>query len=598
MYMKKWLIESELKNQDLLKILLKNRGIMTKVEVEEFLNPKLSEVTTQSVKIDKQQLKKALLRIKTAIKNKEKIIVFGDYDVDGICGTAILWETLNSLGANAMPYIPSRFEEGYGLSEIGIKNLLQKGKVDLIITVDNGIVANTAVEFAKKKVIDVIITDHHVPSKNLPKALAIVHTTLLCGTGVAWLLSKEINKVINRQSRFSDDARKVYPRNSKQPRSLNENLSSKLVNKDLTVFDSPQSELSHSDLHLELVALATIADLVPLTGANRILVYFGLKALRRTKRVGLLALINKTGIIKEEIGTYEIGHMLAPRLNAMGRLASAMDSLRLICTSDKKKAENFAELLNQTNLERQKFTQEALSHAKNKLQKDGLKSLIFIADESYQQGIVGLVAGRMVEEFYLPSIILSKGEKYSKASARSIKGFNMVEFLRSASDLLVDIGGHPMAAGFTVETTKIELLEKRLYASAQKLLTKETLERILRIDCKLDSQLINSETYSLIQQLSPFGMANPEPTFLTKDLIIQDIRIVGKDGKHLKLRFRTKNSGVFINGIAFGIGEDSKLKIGDKVDVVYTLSENNWGNRQSIELKIKDVKLSYSQFQT
>jgi single-stranded-DNA-specific exonuclease len=599
--MKKWQIENKLKTenvklkeQELIKILLENRGIKGKAEIEQFLNPRVEEVTIESVKINKEQLKKALRRIKTAIKNKEKIIVFGDYDVDGICGTAILWETLNSLGANVLPYIPSRFEEGYGLSETGINNLKEKySDCSLIITVDNGIVANSAVDFANKNKIDVIITDHHVPTKKLPNALAIVHTTLLCGTGVAWLLSQEIDKnlaVFSRQSRFSGDARQTLTQNSKQARSLSESLSRKLKTNNLTAFNSLQSELSSYDSRLELVVLATIADLVPLTGANRILVYFGLKALRKTKRVGLLALINKTGIIKEEIGTYEIGHMLAPRLNAMGRLASAMDSLRLICTSDKKKAENFAELLNQTNLERQKFTQEALVHAKNKLEKDGLKSLIFIADESYQQGIVGLVAGRMVEEFYLPSIILSKGEKYSKASARSIKGFNIVEFLRSASDLLVDIGGHPMAAGFTVETSKIEELEKRLYESAQKLLTKEILERILRIDCELNSSLINFETYALMQQLSPFGMANPEPTFVTKDLIIQDIRIVGKEGKHLKLRFRAGNSGVFINGIAFGIGEDSKLKIGDKVDVVYTLSNNNWGNRQNVELKIKDIR--------
>jgi single-stranded-DNA-specific exonuclease len=546
--MKKWQIESKSKSGDLVNILLKNRGIESKEDIEKFLHPQLSEVTTQAVKIDDQGLKKALVRIKKAIENKEKIIVFGDYDVDGICGTAILWETLNAMGANVLPYIPSRFEEGYGLSEKGIENLLTKdGGCSLIITVDNGIVANDAVDFANKNKIDVIITDHHVPTTKLPNALAIVHTTLLCGTSVAYLLSQEISKTQNANYKILDT-------------------------------------------HLELVVLATIADLVPLTGANRILVYYGLQQLRQTKRVGLLALFNKSGIIKEEIGTYEIGHVIAPRLNAMGRLASAMDSLRLICTSDKKRAEDFAQLLNETNLERQQFTKDALNHAKNIIQKDGLKSLIFIADESYQQGIVGLVAGRMVEEFYLPSIIISKGKTHSKASARSIKGFNIVEFLRSASDLLVDIGGHPMAAGFTIETDKIELLEKRLYESAQKLLTKETLERILRIDCELDASLINQETYSLIQSLAPFGMANPEPTFLTKDFIIADIRSVGKEGKHLKMRFRTKDSGVMINGIAFGIGEGSKLKIGDKVDVVYTLSNNSWGNRQNIELKIKDIK--------
>jgi single-stranded-DNA-specific exonuclease len=557
--MKKWQVESELriKNQelriqDLIKILLRNRGIKSKEEIDSFLNPKLSKVTPAAVKINAQGLKKALQRIQKAIKNKEKIIVFGDYDVDGICGTAILWETLNSLGADVLPYIPSRFEEGYGLSEIGIKNLLQKGKADLIITVDNGIVANEAVDFANKNKIDVIITDHHVPAKKLPNALAIVHTTLLCGAGVAYLLANSLLQIADSK---------------------------------MAIRNKP-----YATSHLELVVLATIADLVPLTGANRILVYYGLQKLRATKRIGLLALINKAGIVKEEIDTYEIGHLLAPRLNAMGRLASAMDSLRLICTSDKKKAEKLTELLNQTNLERQQFTQEALAHAKNKVEKEGLKSLIFIADESYQQGIVGLVAGRMVEEYYLPSIIIAKGKTQSKASARSIKGFNIVEFLRSASDLLVDIGGHPMAAGFTVENSKLEALEKKLYENARKLLKKEHLERILRIDYELNPALINYETYSSIQQLAPFGMANPEPTFLTKNLTIADIRVVGKDGKHLKMQFKSQNSNFKIGGIAFGMGEDSKLKIGDKVDVVYTLSDNSWGDRQNIELKIKDIK--------
>jgi single-stranded-DNA-specific exonuclease len=556
--MKKWSIEDKSQITDpksqLIKILLQNRNIKTKQEIESFLNPKLSEITVQSVGIDKDQLKKAVLRIKKAIIEKQKIVVFGDYDVDGICASAVLWETLASMGANALPYIPSRFDEGYGLSKKGIENLSirqaqdKKSKnVSLIITVDNGIVANDAVDFANKQGIDVIITDHHVPSTKLPKALAIVHTTLLCGAGVAYLLAQEIR---NQKSEIRDQ----------------------------------------NDAHLELVVLATIADLVPLTGANRILVYFGLKKLRETKRPGLLALIQKAGLKKEEIGTYEIGHMLAPRLNAMGRLASAMDSLRLICTKNKQKAEALAEVLNETNLERQKITQEALIHAKSKAEEKGIKNLLFIADESYQQGIVGLVAGRMVEEYYLPSIIISKGEKFSKASARSVKGFNIIEFLRNASDLLVDVGGHPMAAGFTVETSKIELLEKRLYENAQKLLTKEHLERILRIDLELDPTFINNETYSEIQTLAPFGMANPEPTFLTRNLTITDIRVVGRDGKHLKLNFKLQTSNLKLGGIAFGIGDKHKLKIGDKVDVVFTMSENSWNNYKNIELKVKDIK--------
>jgi len=555
--MKKWQLESEFKisssefkTDNLIEILLKNRGIKTKEEIEAFLNPKLSEVTPQAVKIDEEQLKKAVLRINKAIEEKQKIIVFGDYDVDGICASAVLWESLDSLGADAMPYIPSRFDEGYGLSKEGIDNLLKAGKVDLIITVDNGIVANDAVDYANKKGIDVIITDHHVPTEKLPNALAIVHTTLLCGAGVAYLLAQEISN------------------------------KSKILN----------TKYEKLDTHLELVVLATIADLVPLTNANRVLVYFGLQKLRETKRPGLLALINKAKIKKEEIGTYEIGHMLAPRLNAMGRLASAMDSLRLVCTNNIQKAESLAEVLNQTNLERQRITQEALVHAKTKAEEKGIKNLLFIADESYQQGIVGLVAGRMVEEYYLPSIIISKGEKYSKASARSVKGFNIIEFLRSASDLLVDVGGHPMAAGFTVETAKIDLLEKKLFENAEKLLKKEHLERVLRIDCELDSSFIDYETYSTIQKLAPFGMANPEPTFLTKNLTVSDIRIVGKNGKHLKLNLKSKTSNLKFSAIAFGMGEKNHLKIGDKADVVYTMEENSWNGYKNIELKIKDLR--------
>ncbi|MDO8582991.1 MAG: DHH family phosphoesterase [bacterium] len=330
---------------NLIKIILENRGLKTKKEIEEFLNPKLENINIKSVGINSANLKKAIERIKLAIKNKEQIVVFGDYDVDGICGTAILWETLNSIGAKVMPYIPHRIDEGYGLSIAGINNVIlnlfqdpkHKSKEmlkqdgyqtvtrqvqhdtggGLIITVDNGIVANKAVEFAKEKGIDVIITDHHVPSKVLPKALAIVHTTKLCGTGIAYLLSEEMLKQVQHD-------------NGK---------------------------------HLGLVALATVADLVPLKGANRTLLKFGLEALKKTKRVGLLELFKEAGLDKNSIGVYQIGHMIAPRLNAMGRLEYAMDSLRLICTNNQKRAENLAHLLGATNKERQDITLQTVLHA-------------------------------------------------------------------------------------------------------------------------------------------------------------------------------------------------------------------------------------------
>lgn len=551
---RKWevLHKSEPKNQkELLKILLENRKIKTKKEAEEFLNPKLESVTIKNVGIDAKQLKIAIERVKKAIEKREQIVIFGDYDVDGICGTAILWETLNSLGAKVTPYIPHRTSEGYGLSTAGIENLKsQISNLKLIITVDNGIVANEAVEFAQKEGTDVIITDHHVPpaggGKKLPKAFTIVHTTKLCGAGVAFLLAQTLHTLYGIQ---------------------------------------------HT-AHLELVALATVADLVPLVGANRTLLKFGLEDLRKTKRPGLLALFQEAGIDQLQIDTYQIGHIIAPRLNAMGRLEHAMDSLRLICTKDKKRAASLARTLSSTNKDRQLVTQEAVLHATTYIKENKLheKKLLYIAHETYVPGVIGLVAGRLVEEFYRPAIVLSRGEKYSKASARSISGFNIVEFIRGASEFLMDVGGHPMAAGFTVETQNLEVLQKKLEELAEKLLNKDSFVRNLRIDCSLPFSMLDTSIYDAIQKLAPFGMANPAPVFLTSAVIIEDVRLVGQEGKHLKLKVKSQKSKIGIDAIAFGFGERaSKLHIGGKVDIAYSVEDDSWNGSRRLQLKIKDI---------
>ena len=555
--MKKWKILANIKDtkiniKKVVKTLLENRGIKSKKEIEEFLNPKLKKVTIKSIGIDKKQLKNAIARIASAIKNKEQIVVFGDYDVDGITGTAILWETLNSMGAKVMPYIPHRIDEGYGLSIKGIENVKNIYKdLKLIITVDNGIVANKAVDFANEQKIDVIITDHHVLPKNNPNASAIVHTTKLCGAGIAWMLSKQIK--------------------------------------------------NNEDNHLELVALATVADLVPLKGANRTLLKFGLDKLRKTKRRGLLELFKEAGLEKQMIGVYEIGHIIAPRLNAMGRLEYAMDSLRLICTTDQRRAEDLAHLLGATNKERQDLTLQMVLHAVEKVSTSsrsaGLrgasetqKKLLFIAVESYEQGVIGLVAGKIVEEFYRPAIVVAIGEKFSKASARSISGFNMIEFIRTASEFLVDAGGHPMAAGFTVETAKLSQLQKALEDRAKTLLNKDLLSRSLRIDMELPISLIDLNLYESLQKLGPFGMGNPEPTFISK-VIIEDMRLVGMEGKHLKLVVSSQRLGIKFDGIGFGLGKRaSEFKIGDKINIVYVIDRDEWNANVRLQLKIKDLR--------
>jgi single-stranded-DNA-specific exonuclease len=584
-----------LKIEEVINSLLENRGIKTKKEKEEFLNPKLEKVTVGSVGIDKRQLIKAVKRIENAIKEKEKIVVFGDYDVDGISGTAILWESLNALGADVMPYIPDRVDEGYGLSERGMSNVkCQMSNVKLVVTVDNGIVANEAVDFANEEKIDVIITDHHVmPSKkkDLPKAHSIVHTTKLCGAGVAWLLSSVI------LNSFQDLPHpNPLPRREREWERVNE------IPKPLRQTQSPEfteGQVQHdtsSNDHLGLVALATVADLVPLTGANRTLLKFGLQKLRKTNRVGLLELFKEAGLDNESIGVYEIGHIIAPRLNAMGRLQSAMDSLRLICTRNRKRAEDLAGVLGQTNRERQVLTAATFENSKLKTQSSKLqlktKKLLFTADESYEQGIIGLVAGKLVEEYYRPAIVVSKGDRISKGSARSISGFNIIEFIRAHSSFLINAGGHPMAAGFTIETSKIAIFQKALEEKIESALDKDLLTRKIKIDIEILVETVDYDLYRALQQLAPFGMGNREPMFLSKGIMVEGIRTVGAEGKHLKLELRAQSSEprAVVEGIGFGLGEmATKIKTGDRVDIVYSISENEWNGDKKLQLKIKSL---------
>src|SRR3989344_2107355 len=456
------------KYPELIEFLLRNRGIK-KSEFNNFLNPDLSKVTAKNVGINLAELEKSSKRIKDAIKKKEKIVVFGDYDVDGICGSAILWETLKDAGGDVLPYIPNRFEEGYGLSKNAISNLKsQIPDVTLVITIDNGIVSGDGVDFAKESGIDVIVTDHHVPGNSLPAAFSIVHTTRLLGGGVASLLAQNLKSQI------------------------------------------PKSK-SSDDNHLELVCLATIADLVPLTGANRTLVSLGIKKLRETKRPGLLELFKEAEIEASEIDTYVIGHIIAPRLNAMGRMEDAMDSLRLLCTNNSQRAKELAKKLGDTNRIRQTLTIDTFYHAKAQVDEKTKNKLLFVHHDSYPEGIIGLVAGRLTEEYYLPSIVISKGKRLIKASARSISGFNIIEFIRNASEFLVDAGGHPMAAGFTFETKNLNKVEKKFQELAAQILTKELLRKKTRIDCELPLGGLDLELYEEISKLEPFGMGNPIP---------------------------------------------------------------------------------------
>ncbi len=574
--MKRWKVlkeapfnPKELEIEQIIAVLLENRGVVTDKDKDAYLFPRLEDVTLESVGISIKEVSKTIKRIKDAISKNEKIVVYGDYDVDGICGTAILWETIYSFYKNVHPYIPHRVDEGYGLSIAGIDNLQETiKKVGLIITVDNGIVAHKAVKYAKSCGIDVIITDHHVAGKILPDVFSTVYTTELCGTGIAYLLAQEINRT-------------CHPEQSEGSKNHGDSSPS-----------GTQDQNDNEEKHLELVALATVADLVPLKKHNRTLLSQGLKKLIRTKRKGLLALFHEAKIKKEEIGVYQIGHMIGPRLNAAGRISHAMDGLRLVCTTDEIRAQKLARTLNEINKERQNLTFASGNVAKEEVQKKELDNILITSSSEYDQGIVGLIASRLVEEFYRPSIAISIGNDISKGSARSIQGVNIIELIRSVPEFLKEAGGHPMAAGFSMETKNLEGFKNALVNKAQEIVSPDLFNRELFIDLELDFKYITLDFFEKINELSPFGMGNPQPVFMTKNVSVLRVNRVGKDSSHMQLLL--EKDGAIFKGILFRANQDLNIKQNDSIDVAYAIDKNEWNGKVSIELRVKDIALGSS----
>lgn len=529
------------RREEIVKALFKNRNLKTKKQQKEFLNPKDPyQLTPQDVGISLVQLNKALKRIRQAIKKKEKVIVYGDYDTDGVCATAIMWETLNKLGLDVLPFIPRR-EEGYGL-KASIINQMAKEGVKLIITVDQGIVAYRQVTRAKKTGIDVIITDHHQPGKKKPKAKAIIHTTQLAGCGVAWFLAKWLVEKIKSKAK---------------------------------------------PLGLDLVTIGTITDMVPLIGPNRSIVKFGLSQVNKTKRAGLLALYQFAGLDKKKIDTYEVGFIIGPRINASGRMDDPMEALRLICTNDENRAISLAQNIDQKNRERQELMKQTTLHARELwLKEDGESSLIFIYHQSYEHGVVGLVASKLKDEFYRPAIILAPRKDRWVGSGRSIEEFNIIEAIRELKDIIGDHGGHRLAAGFDVSQEKLEEAKQRLIKKAEKDLGKKKLGPRIEIEIEVELIDLNLALYQEVNKFAPFGMNNPQPVFSSRQVRIANLKKVGADNQHLKFR---------VNGfevIAFGQGELlPQLSTKQPVDLAYNLFLNQWNGLQRLELKIKDIKI-------
>lgn len=552
-------LPSDVSPEDILKILLKNRSLTAEKEIKEFLNPPTPfSLDAETLRISGKEIDKAIRRIKKAIAKKEKIIVYGDYDTDGICGTAIIWEIMRDIGANAMPFIPKR-EEGYGM-QIGRLEEMAKEGVGLVITVDNGIVAFDKALVAKKFGLDLIITDHHLPEGEKPESLAVIHTTRLSGAGVAWFLAKELSGSLMAGLRSSGNV------------------------------------LESCDDWLGLAAVGTITDIMPLIGPNRSIVKYGLRRLIETKRPGLRWLFRLAGLERKEIGNYEVSYIIGPRLNAAGRLDDPMDSLRLLCTRNEQRAQWLAGEIDRKNRERQELLEISANRAKEIWLKEGKENkLIFVSHKEFHEGIIGLIAGKLTEEFYRPAVVVAEGLEPARGSARSIVGFNIVEAIRECADVLGDHGGHALAAGFSVEVAKISLFKEKLERIAQEKLRGTELTPLLRLDLELPLKYLNLDLFRTIEKMAPFGEGNPQPVFCACGVKITNASVVGRDRKHLSLWLTENNpprQGGPIRAIGFNMGYlFPQLTPDSEVDIAYNLASDKWEGEERLRIKIKDIKV-------
>lgn len=510
---------------DIIKTLLASRGLKTKKAIEGFFRPTHPKDIPSPF-----DSKPAIRLIKAHIKKGHKIAIYGDYDVDGICSTAILWETLYGDYKNVFPHIPHRESEGYGLSFTGIDHCLSQG-ASLIIAVDNGIVANEQIDYCRQKKCDIIVIDHHEANGQLPNANYILHATSSCATALSWFFCRDYLKTHN-------------------------------------------SEL------LSLVAVATICDIVPLLDANRSFAKFGLEELNKTQRPGLLALFQQSGLYSNDsqlstLNSYHVGFIIGPRINAMGRLEHAIDSLRLLCTHDLNRAKELAIMLGEANRSRQELTRTSVDHALGQTINNQLTGIMLAADTSYHPGVVGLIAAKMVEKYSRPSLAVSIGDQVSRGSGRSVAGFDLTQFLRKHTKLFGKLGGHAMACGFTLPTTNLPKLAKVL---SEAKIDEKLLIKTQRIDAEIPLELVNWDLWFAIQKFQPFGLNNPIPIFKSSKITPKNIKKVGSLGKHIK--FTVDN----LDCIWFNAQDISK----NTGDIVYSIEENVYNGNTNLQLVVKN----------
>ena len=533
---------------NLLASILVNRGIIDGEKINVFLNPTRKDFYNPFLMPD---MEIAVKRIVKAIENKEKIMIYGDYDADGITSITVLKKYLNEIGLKTGEYIPNRLNEGYGLNKDAISKIYNDG-YKLMITVDCGISGLEEVDYANSLGMEIIITDHHEPAEKLPEAIAVIDAkrkdnkypfNQLAGVGVVFKLIQAISTELKLEE-------KEYLK------------------------------------YLDLVCIGTISDIVPLVDENRVIAKLGLKLIEKTKNIGLKTLLNIADLKKIDSNAISFG--VAPRINACGRMGFQEEALQLFLTEDSGEATKIAKRLVQFNQERQAKEKQIFEEVIEKIEKDDKdKKCIVLAEENWHHGVIGIVASKITEIYYKPSILICLEGDKGKGSGRSVPGFDLYTALTKCSDYIEKFGGHSMAIGITIKKENFEKLKEAIEKYAQESNISDIMP-IINIDKEINLKNINIEEVKSLELLEPFGEGNKMPLFLLRNLKIDSIRALS-GGKHLKLSLKQDNN--IVDAIGFNMGDLSKeYLLGDKVDVVGTIEINSFGNKENIQINLKDIR--------
>ncbi len=548
------LLQSQIGTSRDMSIILAQRGINNYHSAKSFFRPKFNNLHDPFLMKD---MKPATDRIKEAINNNEKILIYGDYDVDGVASTALLTNFLRQRTNNIFPYIPDRETEGYGVSVNAIKKAIKK-QISLIISIDCGIKALKEVEYAKKNNIDFIICDHHLPESEIPNAIAVLDPKRvdckypfkdLCGCGIGFKLIQALSLEWDMDTR-------------------------QLIN------------------YLDLVSLATVADQVPLYDENRIITYLGLEQINKNPRPGIKALLSDYK--GDEISTSTLVFKLSPKVNAAGRMKHATLALELLMCEKLEHTVNLSEQISSINIERReeekKTTKEALIQIKQKGEESFSSTLVH--NDNWHPGIIGIVASRLIEKYYRPTIVLTKKGQYYVGSARSINGFDIYMALKKCSNLLEKFGGHKYAAGLKLHESKLKLFRSEFEKFSNKNISEKQKIKTLIYDLEISLSDLNLKFFKIIEQMEPFGPNNLKPIFCSRSCeSTSQTRTVGNDNKHLQLFIKSKNK--IYKGIAFGRGDLLNKINGSKgFDILYSVEKNTWNGNTELQLIIMDLKLN------